>query len=183
MTDLTAAADLLTRLNRWRKGGRGEMPDPRKITAAIDTAILALKIANAAKEWRDAEQAKAQAKRRFADAVAACVNHPASRRETEKEYAEGASHANVTVWLIVRVRTDYPYEHEWVYADGSANGLGRGAKFWIDNRAATSAQIADFFRQQHALLKLARTLKSKGMAAEYADAAARYNALTSAWGF
>ena len=106
MTDLTAAADLLTRLNRWRKGGRGEMPDPRKITAAIDTAILALKIANAAKEWRDAEQAKAQAKRRFADAVAACVNHPASRRETEKEYAEGASHANVTVWLIVRVRTE-----------------------------------------------------------------------------
>ena len=136
MTDLTAAADLLTRLNRWRKGGRGEMPDPRKITAAIDTAILALKIANAAKEWRDAEQAKAQAKRRFADAVAACVNHPASRRETEKEYAEGASHANVTVWLIVRVRTDYPYEHEWVYADGSDASDDPRA---IENQAAYQA--------------------------------------------
>jgi len=74
-------------------------------------------------------------------------------------------------------------DHDAAAMACDANGLGRGAKFWIDNRAATSAQIADFFRQQHALLKLARTLKSKGMAAEYADAAARYNALTSAWGF
>lgn len=78
MTDFQQSADLLTRLNRWRTSGRGEMPGPRKITAAIDTAILALKIANAAKEWRDAEQAKAQAKRRFADAVAACVDDHAS---------------------------------------------------------------------------------------------------------
>lgn len=37
MTDLTAAADLLTRLNRWRTDGRGEMPEPREITAAIES--------------------------------------------------------------------------------------------------------------------------------------------------
>ena len=51
MTDLQQSANLLTRLNRWRTGGRGEMPDPREITAAIDAAILALKFAQAAKEW------------------------------------------------------------------------------------------------------------------------------------
>lgn len=130
MTNFRAAADLLTRLNRWRRGGRGEMPDPREITAAIDTAILALKIAQAAKEWRDAEQAKAKAKRRFADAVAACVDDHASA------VAYVQTGRSKTVWLIVRVRTDYPYEHEWVYADGSDASDDPRA---VENQAAYQA--------------------------------------------
>lgn len=129
MTDFQQSANLLTRLNRWRTGGRGEMPDPREITAAIDAGIVALKIANAAKEWREAEQAKASAKRRFADAVSACIDHV----ETWRAEAHGEPG---TVWLIVRVRTDYPYEHEWVYADGSdASGDPRA----IENQAAYQA--------------------------------------------
>lgn len=130
MTDFKATADLLTRLNRWRRGGRGEMLDPSEITAAIDTAVQALKIAQAAKEWRDAEQAKARAKRRFADAVWECVDH----RESTVSYEQTGELK--TVWLIVRVRTDYPYEHEWVYADGSDASDDPRA---VENQAAYQA--------------------------------------------
>lgn len=130
MTDFQQSADLLTRLNRWRTDGRGEMPEPREITAAIDTAILALKIANAAKEWREAEQAKAQAKRRFADAVSACADFAASANVFED------TGKLKTVWLIERVRTDYPYEHEWIYADGSDASDDPRA---IENQAAYQA--------------------------------------------
>lgn len=62
-------------------------------------------------------------------------------------------------------------------------GLGASAKFWIENRAKSGADFGKFFQQQQGLLKLARSLKAKGMAKEYAEAAERYNALTSAWGF
>lgn len=110
MTDLTATADLLTRLNRWRTSGRGEMPDPREITAAIDAGIVALKIAQAAREWREAEQAKAQAKRRFADAVSACTDY------------HGSDEGN-TVWLLHRVSGPdlhgMGWSSRWIYPDGS----------------------------------------------------------------
>lgn len=127
MTDLTAAADLLTRLNRWRKGGRGEMPDPREITAAIDTAILALKIASAAKEWRDAEQAKAAAKRRFSLAVMACTDYHRSD--------EGN-----TVWLLHRVSGPdlhgMGWSSRWIYPDGSDASDDPRA---VENQAAYQA--------------------------------------------
>lgn len=110
MTDFQQSGSLLSRLNRWRTGGRGEMPDPREITAAIDTAVQALKIAQAAKEWRDAEQAKAKAKRRFADAVSACTDHHKS------------DEAN-TVWLLHRVSgTDLHgigWMSRWIYPNGN----------------------------------------------------------------
>jgi len=115
MTAFKEAADTLQRHNRWRldDDGKCKMPDPREITGAIDAAILALKIAQAAREWREAEQTKAEAKRRFADAVWECVDH----HESTVSYEQTGELK--TVWLIVRVRSEYPYEHEWVYADGS----------------------------------------------------------------
>lgn len=110
MTDFQKSADLLTRLNRWRRGGRGEMPEPREITAAIGTAILALKIANAAREWREAEKAKAVAKRRFSLAVAACTDYHKSDEDN-------------TVWLLHRVSGPdlhgMGWVSRWVYPDGS----------------------------------------------------------------
>jgi hypothetical protein len=126
MTDFQQAADLLTRLNRWRKGGRGEMPDPSEITAAIDIAVQALKIAQAAKEWRDAEQAKEVAKRRFSLAVMACTDYHRSD--------EGN-----TVWLLHRISG--PDFHgagsgRWVYPDGSDASNDPRA---IENQAAYRA--------------------------------------------
>lgn len=131
MTDFKATADLLTRLNRWRRGGRGEMPDPREITAAINTAIQALKIAEAAREWRDAELAKAAAKRRFADAVSACIDHVASWRAEAHGEPE-------TVWHVHRM----PFESEngwvlrWMDQDGSDASDDPRA---IENQAAHQA--------------------------------------------
>jgi hypothetical protein len=90
----------------------------------------ALRIVQAAREWRDAEQAKARAKSRFADAVAACVDDHASALAYEQ------TGELKTVWLIVRVRSDYPYEHEWIYADGSDASRDPRA---IENQAAYAA--------------------------------------------
>lgn len=133
MTNFRAAANLLTRLNRWRTDGRGEMPDPREITAAIDAAVQALKIAQAAKEWREAEQAKASAKRRFADAVSACIDHV----ETWRAEAHGEPG---TVWYLHRVSGPDPYgldcKSRWVYADGSDASDDPRA---IENQAAYQA--------------------------------------------
>lgn len=124
MTDFTQAADLLTRLNRWRRGGRGEMPDPREITAAIDAAVRALNIAQAAKEWRDAEQEKAKAKRRFSLAVMACTDYHRSD--------EGN-----TVWLLHRVSGPdlhgMGWVSRWVYPDGSDASADPRA---LENQAA-----------------------------------------------
>jgi len=63
------------------------------------------------------------------------------------------------------------------------NGLGRAAKFWIENRDRTAAEIGAFLVEQRALLAQAKALHAEGKAAEYAAVAARYNALTSKWGF
>lgn len=110
MSDFTQAAELLTRLNRWRTSGRGGMPRTHEITPAIADAILALRIAQAAREWREAENVKAAAKRRFADAVAACTDYHRSDEDN-------------TVWLLHRVSG--PDLHgidsvsRWVYPDGS----------------------------------------------------------------
>ncbi|MDG4583412.1 MAG: hypothetical protein P9E67_04895 [Candidatus Competibacter sp.] len=62
-------------------------------------------------------------------------------------------------------------------------GLTRSAHFWIQNRAATGASIAEFETTRRGLLKQARALKARGAAAEYAAVAAEYNALTARWGF
>lgn len=133
MTDLTAAADLLTRLNRWRTDGRGEMPDPRESTAAIDAAIVALKIANAAREWRDAEQAKAQAKRRFADAVSACIDHVETWRAEERGEPG-------RVWYLHRVSGPdlhgMGWVSRWIYPDGNDADADPRA---IENQAAYQA--------------------------------------------
>lgn len=117
MSNFTQSSDLLTRLNRWRTTPhRLEMPDPREITAAIDTAILALKIAQAAREWREAEQAKVAAKARFARAVSACIDHVASWRAEERGEPG-------RVWYLHRVSGPDPYgldwKSRWVYPDGS----------------------------------------------------------------
>ena len=53
MTDLQQSANLLTRLNRWRTGGHGEMPDPSEITAAINTAIASVRNRSGGMEGRD----------------------------------------------------------------------------------------------------------------------------------
>lgn len=63
------------------------------------------------------------------------------------------------------------------------NGLGRTAKFWIENRDRTTAEFAAFLTEQKSLLAQAKALHAAGQAAEYAAVAARYNALTSKWGF
>lgn len=118
MTAFKEAADTLQRHNRWRldDDGKCKMPDPREITGAIDAAILALKIAQAAREWREAEQTKAEAKRRFADAVSACIDHRATWRAQDR----GESG---TVWYLDLVSG--PDLHgsgwvsRWVYPDGS----------------------------------------------------------------
>lgn len=62
-------------------------------------------------------------------------------------------------------------------------GLTRSAHFWIQNRAATAAAIADFETTRRSLLKQARALKAANDAAGYAAKAAEYNALTAQWGF
>lgn len=62
-------------------------------------------------------------------------------------------------------------------------GLTRSAHFWIQNRAATAAAIAEFETTRRLLLKQARALKSANDAEGYAAKAAEYNALTAKWGF
>lgn len=66
----------------------------------------------------------------LAGAVAACVDDHASA------VAYVQTGRSKTVWLIVRVRTDYPYEHEWVYADGSDASDDPRA---VENQAAYQA--------------------------------------------
>lgn len=61
------------------------------------------------------------------------------------------------------------------------NGLLTDSKFWIERRDRSGREIGEFVQQQKALLKVAKSLKAAGKAAEYAATAAQYNALTEAW--
>lgn len=63
------------------------------------------------------------------------------------------------------------------------DGLGRAAKFWIENRARSTSEIGAFFMEQKALMRKAQSLKTAGKVEEYAAVAAQYNALTAKWGF
>lgn len=63
------------------------------------------------------------------------------------------------------------------------NGLLTNAKFWIEQRARSGREIGAFVQEQRALLKAAKTLRDTDKADKYAAVAARYNALTAAWGW
>jgi len=62
-------------------------------------------------------------------------------------------------------------------------GLLTSAKFWIENRQKRAGEIVEFVQEQKALLKLAAQLQAQGKAKEYAEVAAKYNALTTEWGW
>lgn len=62
-------------------------------------------------------------------------------------------------------------------------GLLTHSKFWIENRTRNGSEIGAFVEDQKALLKQAKSLRAAGKADEYAVVAARYNALTTTWGF
>lgn len=63
------------------------------------------------------------------------------------------------------------------------NGLLTEAKFWIENRSASGAEIGAFVQEQKALLQLAKSLRDAGKADKYAEVVKRYNALTARWGW
>lgn len=62
-------------------------------------------------------------------------------------------------------------------------GLLTNSKFWIEQRERSGAEIGAFVQEQQALLKQARSLREAGKGDEYAAVAAKYNALTTAWGW
>ena len=62
-------------------------------------------------------------------------------------------------------------------------GILTGAKFWIETRNRRGADIGEFELDRRELRDEALALRADGKADEYAAAAARYNALTAAWGF
>lgn len=64
-----------------------------------------------------------------------------------------------------------------------SKGLGRSAKFWIENRNRTPDDIGQFFIDQKVLLATAMKLRDAGLSEEYADASKVYNQLTEDWGF
>lgn len=63
------------------------------------------------------------------------------------------------------------------------DGLGRGSKFWIENRDKNADEIGCFFEQQKDLLEQAKTAREAGSAERYEEVAAQYNVLTASWGF
>lgn len=63
------------------------------------------------------------------------------------------------------------------------DGLARTAKFWIDNRARSAADIAGFLADAKALRAEFDAARSAGNADAARAKAAAYNALTAAWGF
>ncbi|NNC24245.1 hypothetical protein HKX42_00085 [Salinisphaera sp. USBA-960] len=63
------------------------------------------------------------------------------------------------------------------------DGLGRTAKFWIENRKRSGREFGEFFQAQKALLKQHKTARANGDETATAEIASKYNALTTEWGF
>lgn len=62
-------------------------------------------------------------------------------------------------------------------------GLMKGAKFWIENRDRSGRDVGEFAVEYRDLIEKYNNAKSAGDASTASETAAKYNALTLAWGF